>query len=203
MFVTLPKILIALGILFNSQAAFSEETKETPFSLSLFSPVQFPPAEFNSVRGLRTSLLWGQHRNVYGVDLGLGFNHTEQDFMGLGIAGVGNINDGQTIIFGFQVAGLMNLNNQRADIYGIQAALFNENADNSKIFGMQFGVANMNELIEIYGLQVGFYNSATEIHGLQVGIINSTKNLYGVQIGLINFNSRGLFKVLPLLNAGF
>ncbi|MGZ3798258.1 MAG: LA_2272 family surface repeat-containing protein, partial [Pseudobdellovibrionaceae bacterium] len=188
MYIIFIALLMALGFLFNSQIAYAAEVKDTPVVLSLFSPAQFPPEEYNTVRGLRTNILWGRHRSVYGLDLGIGVNQTDQDFAGFGIAVGLNITNGQTKIFGLQLAGLANFNNERADIYGVQAALINENYGNSKILGMQLGLANISDEGEIYGVQAGLYNSATEVHGLQVGVVNYTKNLFGAQIGLINFN---------------
>src|SRR6476620_11643640 len=84
----------------------------SPVAVSILPPLQFPPEDF-SVVGVRASLLWGRHRDVYGVDLGLIGNQTKQDFVGVGVSGGFNWTQGTTTILGLQLAGLANVNTQK------------------------------------------------------------------------------------------
>ncbi len=175
----------------------------TPVSVSIVPPLQFPPEDF-SVTGVRGSLLWGRHRDLYGIDLGILGNITEQTFVGVGISGIFNYTKGSTTILGLQLAGLGNYNTNKTNVFGLQAALgMNYNTAASTITGVQLSLVNMSEFTTIYGLQVGVYNTALEVYGIQIGLVNVAKNLHGIQIGLLNFNAKGPFIVSPLLNVGF
>jgi hypothetical protein len=176
----------------------------SPLSISIVPPIQFPSQEF-TVTGVRVSALWGKHRDIYGIDLGVLGNMTEGVFVGAGISGIFNLTEGKTTILGLQLAGLANINSKEAKIFGLQLALgLNENDAASTLVGLQIAaLANLSGFTNIYGAQIGLYNKALEVYGLQVGLVNSTKNLHGIQIGLLNFNDGGLFKVSPILNVGF
>ncbi|WP_413561219.1 LA_2272 family surface repeat-containing protein [Bdellovibrio sp. HCB209] len=181
----------------TSQAAF------TPLGVSIAPPVQFPPRDF-SITGVRLNVLWGHHRDVYGFDLGVLGNITDQDFVGVGLAGGFNATYGSTTIIGLQLAGLGNYNQQKTTVVGLQAALFmNYNVAESSVSGVQLALANISPATSVYGVQLGVYNKARAVYGLQVGLVNMADNLHGVQIGLVNFNNTGPFKVSPLLNVGF
>src|SRR4051812_25078328 len=107
----------------------------SPVALSIVPPVQFPPDQF-SVAGLRMSVLWGKHRNVYGLDIGAIGNITEQDFVGIGVSGVFNLTHGTTTIIGLQAAGIANINTNKTGVYGVQiAAAFNANSAASVVAG--------------------------------------------------------------------
>jgi hypothetical protein len=184
---------------FNStQAAVS------PLSVSIVPPIEFPPADF-TVTGARASVLWGKHRDLYGVDVGLLGNITEQTFTGIAVSGVFNNTRGITNILGLQFAGLANVNTNKVSVYGLQATLgVNYNSAASSIAGVQLGlIANISPFTDIYGFQVGLYNKAKDVYGLQIGLVNVADNLHGIQIGLVNFNSKGPFVVSPLINVGF
>lgn len=176
----------------------------SPLSLNLIPPVQFPPDDFN-VAGLRMSVLWGQHRDVYGIDLGLIGNITEQNFVGIGVSGLFNNTRGQTKIIGLQAAGLANVNSNKTDVYGAQLTLgINSNNATSTVTGIQLGlIGNLSGHTTIYGAQIGLYNKAQAVYGLQIGLVNVTKSLHGIQIGLANFNHDGPFAISPFLNIGF
>lgn len=175
----------------------------SPVSVGLAPPVQFPTKEF-SVTGVRTSLLWGRHRDVYGIDLGVLGNVTDQDFVGLAVSGLFNMTNGTTTVLGLQAAGLANINTKTADVYGAQIALgLNKNDGSSTVNGVQFAAVNMSEHTIIRGLQLGIYNRAQAVYGLQVGLVNVCENLHGLQIGLANFHHKGLFVVSPILNVGW
>lgn len=193
-------LALALGLAFvpHAQAALS------PLSVSAVPPVQFPPGDY-SVTGLRASALFGKHRNVYGIDLGLLGNVTEQEFTGLALSGIFNLTKGATRAIGLQAAGITNINTGKAKVYGAQLALgMNVNTAESAVNGLQFALlGNLSEFTTIRGFQVGLYNRAQTVYGFQIGLVNVTQNLKGLQIGLLNFNHTGLFYVSPILNFGF
>lgn len=177
----------------------------SPVAVSIIPPVQFPPDDF-TLTGIRASILWGQHRDLYGIDLGVLGNITEQSFVGIGIAGGANITKGSTTILGLQLAGIANVNTNKTNVVGLQVALgTNYNSASSSITGLQFALlANISPFTDIYGVQLGLYNKAKDVYGFQIGLINVTENLHGIQIGLVNFNNKGgPFLVSPLLNVGF
>jgi hypothetical protein len=176
----------------------------SPLGVSIIPPVEFPPADF-SVTGVRLSAIYGRHRDVYGIDLALIGNITEQTFTGIGVSGIFNMTHGTTTILGLQLAGLTNINTKEISVYGVQATLgLNQNDAASKVVGVELaGLANLSAFTKIYGAQIGIYNRALEVYGLQIGVVNFTKNLHGLQIGLLNFNEAGPFVVSPILNVGF
>lgn len=180
-----------------SQAAFS------PVSVGIFPPVQFPASDF-TISGFRLSLLWGKQRDIYGLDIGAIGNITEQEFVGTSISGIFNSTNGSTTVLGVQLAGITNVNTNKTDVFGIQiAGIVNSNKAVSKIAGLQVSIANLSPHTDIYGLQVGIYNTALNVNGLQVGIVNVTDSLHGLQIGLLNFHRKGFFTVSPIINIGF
>ncbi len=194
------KILVMVGVLTctDAFAAF------TPLSVGVVPPVQFPPNDF-SITGFRASVIYGRHRDIYGLDLGLIGNITDQDFVGIGASGIFNITHGSTTILGLQVAGATNINTNKTNIYGLQLALgMNVNTAAAKVAGLQVAaLANLSGHTNIYGAQIALYNKAQSVYGFQIGLVNVCENLHGVQIGLINFNHKGTFVVSPILNVGF
>jgi hypothetical protein len=187
--------ILSFGL--NSFAAIS------PLSINLVPPLQFPPDDF-SVTGVRASILWGQHRDMYGIDFGLIGNITDQTHTGIGVSGIFNYTKGNTTALGLQLAGLTNINTSKAKIYGLQVALgLNLNSGESTLVGFGIAAANITPFTDVYGVQLGVYNKAREVYGFQVGLVNSATNLHGIQIGLLNFNDKGLFAVAPFLNVGF
>ena len=176
----------------------------SPVSIAIVPPLQFPPGDF-SVTGARASILWGNHRDMYGLDLGLIGNVTQQDFVGVGLSGIFNITRGTTSAIGLQVAGLINYNANKTSVYGLQlGGLLNVNEATATVVGIQAALlANLAEHTTVYGVQIGLYNRAIAVYGLQIGLINVVDNLHGVQIGLLNFNHKGTFAVAPILNVGF
>lgn len=175
----------------------------TPLSVAIAPPVQFPPADY-SVTGVRLSALWGKHRDLYGLDVGVLGNITEQDFVGIGVSGIFNNTRGSTTILGAQIAGATNINTNKTRVFGVQAALgANFNSAESSVFGVQVAIANLSSHTKVYGFQVGIYNEAQDVYGFQIGLINRAKSVHGLQIGLMNFNQTGLFVVSPIINFGF
>ncbi len=194
-------LLFLFAILFTHKEAMAIVS---PLSISIVPPIQFPTQEF-TVTGARVSVLWGKHRDIYGIDLGVLGNITEGNFVGAGVSGIFNLTNGKTTVLGLQAAGIANVNTKEAKIFGIQAALgLNENDAASTLVGLQIAaLANLSAFTTIYGAQVGIYNHANEVYGFQLGLVNSAKNLHGIQIGILNFNDGGLFRVSPILNVGF
>jgi len=191
-------ILSVLTLLTTQGYAFN-----SPVSFGIAPPVQFPQSEF-SVTGLRVSGLWGHHRDMYGLDFGLGGNVTDQDFVGLAVSGLFNVTRGTTTAIGLQAAGITNVNTKTANIYGLQiAALLNNNIGASSVNGFQIAAVNKADHTVIRGAQIGIYNKAQSVYGLQIGLINICDDLHGIQIGLANFHHKGLFVVSPVLNVGW
>ncbi len=191
---------LILALFLIAQGAFAAIS---PVSVSVLKPVQFPPSDF-SITGARLSLLWGQHRDLYGVDLGVIGNITEQSFVGVGVSGGFNWTQGQTTILGLQLAGIGNFNTNKTNVYGLQLALLtNYNTAASQVTGIQAALVNYSPHTNIYGVGLGLYNRAQDVYGVQIGLVNVADNLHGIQIGLINFNHKGLFVVSPIINVGF
>lgn len=197
-------ILFAFAALFSVVQIQEAQAAFTPLSLGVAPPVQFPSKDF-TITGARISALYGQHRDLYGLDLGLLGNITDQEFTGLAISGVFNVTRGATRVLGLQLAGITNINTSKTMVAGVQAALgVNYNSAASTISGLQLaGIANISPFTDIYGAQLGLYNRAKDVYGLQIGLVNIADNLHGVQIGLVNFNHKGPFVVSPFLNVGF
>ena len=197
------KISLALLISVVILGAGEAQAFNSPLSVGVAPPVQFPTKDF-SVTGVRASLLWGRHRDVYGIDLGVLGNVTDQSFVGLGVSGLFNLTNGMTTILGLQAAGLTNINTKSVDVYGVQVALgLNKNDGASTVNGVQIAAVNLSEHTVIRGAQIGVYNTAQAVYGLQVGLVNVCDNLHGLQIGLANFHHKGLFVVSPILNFGW
>jgi hypothetical protein len=191
--------LTLFAVIFSNQAFAAV----SPVSVSIAPPIQFPPGDFN-VAGVRASVLWGKHRSVYGIDVGLLGNITEQTFTGIAVAGGFNKTGGNTTITGFQVAGGANVNTSKTTIVGLQLALgMNYNTAAATVSGLQLAAVNISPFTDIYGIQAGLYNKAKDVYGLQIGIVNVADNLHGIQIGLVNFNAKGPFAISPILNIGF
>lgn len=181
----------------------SAKAAMSPVGIAILPPIQFPPADFD-ITGLRASLLWGHHRNVYGLDVGLLGNMTDQSFVGVALAGGMNYTTGVTTAIGLQAAGITNVNLGLTSVYGVQLALaVNYNAAATSVSGLALALANIGPFTDIYGVEVGIYNRAKDVYGFQFGVVNVADNLHGIQIGLVNFNRKGTFVVSPILNAGF
>jgi hypothetical protein len=195
------KSLFALVSVFcaSSFAAMS------PIGVSVIPPLQFPTEEV-SITGVRLGVLWSNHRNVYGADLGVIGGSTSLHFGGVAQAsGLLNYNKGSASVVGLQFSGGANINGTAARVFGIQAASFNNNRGESLLVGVGLGVlANASPHMTVVGVQAaGLYNSARTVNGLQIGLINVADVLRGLQIGLVNIHKQGLFKVCPILNFGF
>ncbi len=198
------KILKKLAALFLLSGFVSlSDAAVSPVAVGFAPPVQFPGRDF-SITGLRLSFLWGVQRDLYGLDLGLIGNTTEQDFVGLAVSGLFNRTKGQTTAIGLQAAGLANINENKTRVIGAQVALgLNQNKAVSTIAGLELALANLSPHTSVYGAQLGLYNVAQVVYGVQLGLVNVTESLHGIQIGLVNFHRKGLFSVAPIINIGF
>jgi hypothetical protein len=194
------KLLLLMSFLASLSTA---QAGVSPLGLSIVPPVELPPQDFTVV-GARVSVIYGENYNVYGVDLGAIGNITDQNFVGVGVSGVFNLNKGESTIVGLQAAGLTNINVNKATIVGAQiAAGLNSNQAESSLVGLELGLINYAPFTHIMGLQAGLYNRAHVVSGLQIGLVNVADNLQGIQIGLANINHQGLFAFSPFLNIGF
>lgn len=192
-------ILLAFILLKTSFATAAT----SPLAVVGIAPVQFPPDDFN-ILGARVGVL-GHHRNVYGIDLGLLGNITDQNFVGIAISGLFNVTSGNTVAIGLQFAGVGNINSQKTRVIGFQiAGLTNINHAESSVVGFQLAtLANLASHTKIYGVQAGLINKANKVYGLQIGLYNYAESLTGLQIGLINVHRQGFFGISPLINFGF
>jgi hypothetical protein len=182
--------------------SLSAQAGVSPLGLSIVPPLELPPSSFTVV-GARLSVIYGEHVNMYGFDVGAIGNITDQNFVGIAVAGGFNYNKGTATIIGLQAAGIANVNQNKADIFGLQVALVNVNEAESVIGGLEVGLVNNSSFTNIIGAQVGLYNKAHVVNGFQIGLVNDADTLHGIQIGLANFNHTGLFSFAPFLNIGF
>jgi hypothetical protein len=191
-------------VLFVSTFAWNAHAALSPVSLGLVPPVQFPPTDY-TITGASVSLLYGEHRDIYGLDIGVLGNITNQTFTGIGISGIFNITHGQATILGLQLAGITNMATQKISVVGLQVAgAVNELTASSTVTGVQLALlANLADHTDIYGFQIGLYNRAQSVYGFQIGLVNVANSLHGIQIGLVNFHTTGLFAVSPIINIGF
>ncbi|MCS6244456.1 MAG: hypothetical protein H2172_11450 [Opitutus sp.] len=177
---------------------------EAFFQASLWAPEpQIVPAD-QDVAGIRLQL-YGENRNVSGLDLGLAHS-TTGDFVGFaGFYTLYNHVGGTTK--GVQSA---LVNYTQGEVTGWQSGWINVNK--AKVTGLQGGFVNANDIstADFSGLQLGLVNTARNVHGVQIGLVNYAETLKGVQIGLWNqVNSREwdrfapLPKVFPIINVGF
>jgi len=56
---------------------------------------------------------------------------------------------------------------------------------------------------DIYGMQLGVWNSVYQFSGLQLGVVNIATRAYGVQIGVINVITSDDIPFLPIVNWNF
>lgn len=222
------KIIFLTFISFNISAAFS------PIGFSFTSKgkyLNFPPQDWD-VYGFRTNFFGGVNRRVVGFDVG-GFNVTTEMFAGSQMGGVNvsvkdayivgfqtallyNKNEGNTYVLGAQMGLFTNYNKGPATIVGAQFGLVNVGKKTNvygvqmgayntanRVVGSQFGVANASNDGTIYGYQLGVYNRALRVVGFQLGILNYADNLHGIQLGLLNICKSCAIGIMPGVNIGF
>lgn len=177
--------LIALSASFFAGAASAADvpaqasSQYTPFMLSVVTPIQVPPRDFD-VGGLRLSLLYGECRDFDGLDIGTVGRAT----------GHGN---------GLQAALLANIVD--GDGFGLQVAPVNCVRVNYE--GLAIGAANYVKK-DVCGLQIGaLFNRADYVEGAQIGLINVTRQMIGIQLGLVNIIQDNDLKFIPVFNCSF
>ena len=75
-------LIVACSVLFTTKVFASSAI--SPIAIGLVPPIQFPSDEF-TITGLRASVLWGHHRDMYGLDFGVLGNITDQTYTGIGV----------------------------------------------------------------------------------------------------------------------
>jgi len=174
----LVKGLISAAVLLHvGMVALAQERAFTPCLLSIVTPLQVPSRDYD-VGGLRINLIYGECRNLDGLDIGVA---------GRAI-GHGN---------GLQLAGVVNL--VEGDGMGMQVAPVS--LVHGSYAGLQIGAANY--AVRAKALQIGLFNGAGHLEGCQIGLINITRTMFGVQIGLANVIQDNDVPFLPILNCYF
>src|SRR5450759_5212792 len=146
--------LIGSLIVFAAIEAYTaEETpiSMTPIQISICPPVQLVPNNWD-VWGLRLDLPYGNNRDLYGVDAGIG-NTVSDDFVGIQVGGINSIVGLESHAIGLQVAGIVT--DSVGNMKGAQISFWNQGG------GFE-------------GAQMGFINLARgDFAGVQMGAINT------------------------------
>ena len=144
--------------------------------LSVCSPGELPGPS-SVIHGGRLSLIYGECRELYGVDFSV-TGYVRERMYGAQFGLIFNYVD---IAAGYQM-GLANY--AEHEFYGLQLGAWNHAAEG-------------------YGMQFGIVNTAGYFVGLQVGLFNWADDLDGLQIGLVNVVADQAVPVLPFINIGF
>ncbi len=159
----------------NDKVMMVAKDIEVPFQLSLFPFVQLFNKE-TSVNGLSLGIA-GENSGMNGLSL-MVYGYSVEHLSGVQISGINCVADMGS---GLQI-GVINLSSKYR---GLQVGLFNFFARDVK--GVQIGFVNLNYSgSELFGLQVGAYNSVSTMHGIQIGFTNHFDTLDGAVIGIIN-----------------
>src|ERR1035437_953468 len=185
----------------------------TPIQISICPPIQLVPGNWD-VWGLRLDLPYGNNKDLYGVDAGIG-NIVSDEFVGIQVGGINSIRGLESHAIGLQVAGI--LNDSAGNMKGIQISFWNQGGG---FEGAQMGFKNLARG-DFAGVQMGAINTAIGFDeeimrklalssgalysrvvtpgtfvGVQVGLFNDAfpSPMRGVQLGLINnaTNMKGL-----------
>ena len=170
---------------------------DTFFKIGFFEAVSLPSISNANVYGLDVE--FGAVGNtLYG--LGLGWFGGFREVCGMQCSALGNINNGDSGVWGIQIAGMLN---QSDKVYGIQVASI-INGAMQEMYGVQVAALG-NGAGCMRGLQVGFYNGdkAVDMCGIQIGVINTAKRMNGVQIGAFNFIDGSPISFSPVINMYF
>jgi len=187
----------------------------TPVQVSLCNPGQLFSDKWE-VCGLRLNILYGNNRNVYGLDVGV-INRVTGNCAGIQIAGLVNMNDAD--MMGIQIAGLINTN--AAGMIGIQIAGLVNDSYSARGVQIQTGLIGGNRAQQVTGVQIALaisqnrasdmtgvqlaplFNKADHMKGLQIGLVNIAGKMSGVQIGLANIIKESPVAFFPIVNAHF
>lgn len=173
---------------------------DTPFQLSLITPAQLPPEDWD-VNGFAINLLYGTSHNFKGLALGGIATRTTGRTDGLMIAGLANVVESDST--SLQIS--LGVNYTEFAFTGMQIGAANVAAsdDNSGAEAFQIG-ALYNYANSINGVQISLLiNRANFIKGLQIGLINFAGDMVGVQIGLVNIIDSKDFPFVPIINGRF
>lgn len=168
---------------------------EQPFGFALMPKVETPDESWDVVF-LRFNLFVGNHRCVYGLDIGILGNMVDQEMGGLEIAGLFNSIGTSSGAFG--IAGI--LNHAAWNFSGLQLAA-GFNWTEGAFSGLQIALAN--KVGRLSGVQIGAFNFAEKGAGLQIGAVNFSEQLEGFQIGVININRDSAVPMFPVFNFAF
>ena len=144
--------------------------------LSGITPGQLP-APSSAIHGGRLSLIYGECRELYGLDIGVS-GYVRERMYGAQFGLIFNYVD---IVAGYQMS---LANYAEHEFYGLQLGAWNHAAEG---YGMQFGIVNT----------AGYFS------GFQLGLFNWADDLDGLQIGLVNVVADQAVPVLPFINIGF
>jgi len=170
----------------------------SPFQLSLVTPVQVPPQDWD-VSGLAINLLYGTSRNFRGLALGGLANRMTGRTDGLLAAPVVNVVEGDSTSLQISLVNFTEFTFTGLQIGAVNVAAFDGNAGAD---AFQIGVL-YNYADSLNGVQIGLINHAGYVKGLQLGLMNFAGNMVGVQIGLVNVIDSKDFPFVPILNARF
>ena len=170
----------------------------SPFQLSLVTPVQLPPQDWD-VGGLAINLLYGTSHNFRGLAIAGLANRTTGRTDGLLIAPVANIVDGDSTSLQISLVNFTEFTFTGLQIGAVNVAAFEINAGAE---ALQIGVL-YNFADSLNGAQIGLINHAGYVKGLQLGLMNFAGDMVGVQIGVINIIDSKDFPFVPILNARF
>ena len=194
------KLMAVIAVALIAGAACAVEKNESRrqicnFAAALVPSVQTPDADAD-VALMRTSLVCGRHKNVYGLDFGVIGNITDAEMVGCGIAFVFNWSGNSRSAF--QFAGVLNRSDR--DFTGMQAALVVNDVERGFI-GLQAALANLTDGLS--GMQFGGFNKVCAGSGFQLGVINVAEQFVGVQIGVLNLNLDSPVPLAPIFNCYF
>lgn len=172
-----PSFLSALALGFAASSAKAE----APFQFGVFAPdIQLVDAG-EDIRGLRINFIYGENRNVAGLDLGI-VNSTTGDATGFAWGpGIGLV-DGDAV--GVQWHWLYA--RTEGEFTGWQSAFLLSRIGGGGSSGLQTSPINLVDS-DFTGLQLGLFNRADTVKGLQLGFVNWAETLDGgLQIGFVN-----------------
>jgi len=212
------KVLFAVAFAVASLSLHAEA--DGYIMLSVCSPGELPGPS-SVIHGGRLSLIYGECRELYGLDISMsGYVSERMDGLQLGIIFnyVGSASGAQ---FGFA-------NVAEHEFYGLQDGAWNYA---EFVAGMQRGVVNTagivdgaqfagvlnwanelngfqschgwNRALAGAGMQFGLVNTAGYFAGFQLGVFNWASDLDGLQIGFVNVVANQVVPVLPFINIGF
>src|SRR5207245_1592590 len=165
-----------------------------------------------TINGLQLGLLPGSEQ-VNGIALGLGGVVAERQLRWISVGGLGAVSNGS--LEGVGIGGLAVVTNGRITGAGIAGLAVVANGaitglsvagyrvDSPRVTGVNVAGLYLNTR-EFSGMSLSAYNRVRGLQrGVTIGIYNSAYVLKGIQVGVLNRakNNRGIFRILPVLNA--